>query len=653
MGEFGEDVTVTAAPNAREFAGRIAQDGSINNPPSTYAMKNYLPSAKAASTSTKAITLSRKQSDQNRGVAFPPKKPSGGLDHQVSIDVSEARTEDDTSESSSRRNSIERNTASSTPAASDMEEALAELDDDFMARLPSARVIPVEEGAELSDQSTSIVLPCAPDDTEKVMYYRACRLFLLPFGILSFTALAAGMSLFTLTSVWFYWFGVPTFFLVLYLGFHYFGISVWGKDFNSDGHAKIVRQAEESTFTPTVDVYLPVCKEPIGLLANTWKFVKELEYPHVTVHVLDDGAKDDVRDLSIEFGFRYIRRPNRPELKKAGNLRYAFARTSGEMILILDADFCPRPEFLRETLPYFMDASVGIVQTPQYFRWREEQTWVEQGAGVTQELFYRMGQVNNNRRKASYCVGTCGVYRRAALDPLGGMAAVSHSEDIMTGFMLPGLGFQVSYLPLVMAMGICPDDPRTFFMQQYRWCMGSAALVMSRGFWKSNVSKMQKLCFLSGMMYYVATAVLIFLAPLPILLLILLEASGVRWFHMAFTVPVFIFALVVLPLWSRQRYGMSCHRVTVLQSYAHLYAIRDYLMGTSAPWVPSGGKSSRSSSKAYNSSKWLLIIWNTSITVLIVGGAAWRIMDFAWYHFVPSIALALLSFALHLSTLCD
>lgn len=65
-----------------------------------------------------------------------------------------------------------------------------------------------------------------------------------------------------------------------------------------------MRQAEESTFTPTVDVYLPVCKEPIGLLANTWKFVKELEYPHVTVHVLDDGAKDDVRDLSIEFGFR-------------------------------------------------------------------------------------------------------------------------------------------------------------------------------------------------------------------------------------------------------------------------------------------------------------------------------------------------------------
>lgn len=92
-----------------------------------------------------------------------------------------------------------------------------------------------------------------------------------------------------------------------------------------------------------------------------------------------------------------VRRPNRPELKKAGNLRYAFAQTSSEILAIFDADFCPRPDFLSETVPYFMDPSIGIVQTPQYFRWRKEQTWVEQGAGVSQELFYRMVQVRRWR----------------------------------------------------------------------------------------------------------------------------------------------------------------------------------------------------------------------------------------------------------------
>lgn len=90
-----------------------------------------------------------------------------------------------------------------------------------------------------------------------------------------------------------------------------------------------------------------------------------------------------------------IRRDDRPTLKKAGNLRYAFARTSGEVTAIFDADFCPRADFLRETVPYLSDPSVGIVQTPQFFCRKDEQTWIEQGAGAGQEFFYRMVQVKD------------------------------------------------------------------------------------------------------------------------------------------------------------------------------------------------------------------------------------------------------------------
>lgn len=50
-------------------------------------------------------------------------------------------------------------------------------------------------------------------------------------------------------------------------------------------------------------------------------------------------------------------------------------------------------DFLKETTPYFMDRQIAILQTPQFFRHRDDQTWVEKGAGVTQELFYRMVQV--------------------------------------------------------------------------------------------------------------------------------------------------------------------------------------------------------------------------------------------------------------------
>lgn len=139
-----------------------------------------------------------------------------------------------------------------------------------------------------------------------------------------------------------------------------------------------------------------------------------------------------------------IRRDNRPELKKAGNLRNAFAQTSGDMIAIFDADFCPRADFLRETLPYFVDPEIGILQTPQFFRRREEQTWVEQGAGASQEVFYRMIQVGyidgrfgkrfwhrawGYRRNRCYCIDGAPVAVRMTTQPYSIPLKLTHRRS--------------------------------------------------------------------------------------------------------------------------------------------------------------------------------------------------------------------------------
>ncbi len=120
-----------------------------------------------------------------------------------------------------------------------------------------------------------------------------------------------------------------------------------------------------------------------------------------------------------EFGYRYIHRADWPAGKKAGNLRYAFGRTSAELFVIFDADFAPRPDFLAETLPYLDDPRIAIVQTPQFFRSHPGQTWIERAAGPIQEIFYRAVQVARNRLDAAVCCGTSAVYRRRALEPFG------------------------------------------------------------------------------------------------------------------------------------------------------------------------------------------------------------------------------------------
>jgi cellulose synthase/poly-beta-1,6-N-acetylglucosamine synthase-like glycosyltransferase len=116
------------------------------------------------------------------------------------------------------------------------------------------------------------------------------------------------------------------------------------------------------------------------VLKNTYDHVYALDYPNFKVWVLDDGDDDNVRQLAESYDFNYIVRGDRPFLKKAGNLRSAFKFTSGEFSVIFDADFCPRTDFLKETIPYMQqDPLIAVLQTPQYFRVRKEQTWVEKG----------------------------------------------------------------------------------------------------------------------------------------------------------------------------------------------------------------------------------------------------------------------------------
>ena len=118
------------------------------------------------------------------------------------------------------------------------------------------------------------------------------------------------------------------------------------RGFDLEAHRELVASWRPSRY-PSLDVFLPVCGEPLAVLHNTWTHVFELirAYPGTaTAYVLDDGADERVRVMAEDFGFTYMVRPDRGWMKKAGNLRYGFGCSSGEFILILDADFAPRAD---------------------------------------------------------------------------------------------------------------------------------------------------------------------------------------------------------------------------------------------------------------------------------------------------------------------
>ncbi len=428
-----------------------------------------------------------------------------------------------------------------------------------------------------ASRERGVVLPAPPDDAEKLGYIDRDLPYLLTLLLIGSACLTFSQARFELHAPLA---GLPfMIFTATYVCYQVIGLPVnfTGRGFDLRAHKQLVRAWRPRAY-PSVDILLPICGEPIEVLENTWQAVSALiaGYPgQAQAHVLDDGPSGQARELADELGLRYLSRPQARAYKKSGNLRYGFARTSGEYLVILDADFAPRADFLAETLPYFADAAIAIVQTPQYFRASPEQTWIENAAGAIQEVFYRSIQVARDRFGAAICVGTSAVYRRSALEPEGGPTLIPYAEDVHTGLDVRRNGWSLVYVPLVLSAGICPDNLDAFVRQQYRWCTGNAGVVFSRRLWSVPMPVRARLTYISGFFYYAYTALLTFFGPVIPVVMLLFLPDQIRLRNFAVLVPAMLTGFVLYPLWHRAPYGPSVWPLGIARGWAHVFALWD------------------------------------------------------------------------------
>jgi cellulose synthase (UDP-forming) len=438
----------------------------------------------------------------------------------------------------------------------------------------------------LSEQS-QLVVPPPPDEREKHSYIERNLSYLATVLAIGSGCLIASQLRFELTDRVLWPFMA---FTAVYIAYQVISLPVnfTGRGFDLAAHQAFIRTWQPASY-PAIDILLPVCGEPIEVLHNTWTAVTSLvaAYPGVAQpYVLDDGGSDEAQSVAESLGFRYIRRPDRPEGKKAGNLRYAFARTNGEFLLILDADFAPRSDLFAEMLPYLDDQGVAIVQSPQFFRVSARQTWIENAAGAVQEVFYRSIQVARNRFDAAICVGTSALYRRTALEPFGGPTLIPYAEDVHTGLDVRRDGWSLVYLPVVLSTGICPDNLDSFVRQQYRWCSGNVGIVFSWRLWSIRMSIPARLTYISGFCFYAYTALLTFFGPLiPVVMLAFLP-DQVELRNFIILIPSVLTGFVMYPLWHRVRYGPSTWSLGVARGWAHVFAIWDGAWGKNMSWHP-------------------------------------------------------------------
>lgn len=479
------------------------------------------------------------------------------------------------------------------------------------------------------------VLPVPPDDAEKFGYARRRVWILTGSSLISFSCLTLSQFRLARSTPWL-WAYLP----LLGFGVLYYLISLrvnaFSRDFNVREHRRLVASGRLHPH-PTVDVFLPVCGEPIDVLRNTWIHVDAMvrAYPGTAVPlVLDDKNDPRCAELARELGFRYGSRPDRGWCKKAGNLRFGFENSDGKYILILDADFAPRADMLDELVPYLeSDPRLAIVQSPQFFRILDQQNWIERGAGAVQELFYRSVQVSRQGNDGAICVGSCALYRRTALAQNGGTTLIEHSEDVHTGFDLRRLGWDLRYVPVALSTGLCPDTVQAFQNQQYRWCSGSLSLLLSKKFWQAKLRPVTRMCYMSGFFYYVHTALFTFVGPMVPITLLLLLPERINLANTGLVVPSLIYATVIFPAWHRCSYRLEAWATRMMYGWAHVFAIWDLICRRQKAWQPTGaatsggGSTSGGGRKSLDRFRACVTTWGGGTALIWVGAALWRMLS--------------------------
>ena len=431
-------------------------------------------------------------------------------------------------------------------------------------------------------------------------------------------------------------------FLIVYHLVSYF-INLFYAQFDLKKHQRLMRVHEfltnekfkEEEVYPLVDIFLPICGEGTKVLERTFLFVSQLEYPNKKIYVLDDKGIPEHEHLAELFGFTYLSRPEKGHMKKAGNIKYGYERSEGKFIVIFDADFAPHRDFIKELIPYMDDPSVAIVQSPQYFQVDEEvhkRSPLEYGAAYVQEDFYRVIQVARDRLGAPICCGSNAIYRRTALDAIGGTVQIEHSEDMYTGFELSTRGWKVKYVPIILAVGLCPDGLHSYFHQQHRWCSGSLTLMLDKNFWNSKLSFIQKLCFISGFMYYLSYIFTIILSFQAFFILLLYKNHITLWSALPF-VPCMLFTFILVRFFrlSRQRFGGYVARNAYLYSYVHA-SIAAFLK-RSVGWQPTNIKQASVSAVYMQQLKFAAIFFlaYTALFAICIGNGAINILNINSY----------------------
>ncbi|WP_040247409.1 cellulose synthase family protein [Psychroserpens mesophilus] len=251
------------------------------------------------------------------------------------------------------------------------------------------------------------------------------------------------------------------------------------KKANDDCETFDLSKSEE---VPFVTIQLPVYNE-MYVMDRLLDNIALIDYPKnkLEIQVLDDSTDETIETTrehvekikALGLDIKHITRTDRSGFK-AGALKEGLKIAKGEFIAIFDADFLPKPNWLKRTIPYFKDEQIGVVQT----RWshiNRNYSLLTKIQAFALDAHFTLEQVGRNSKGHFINFnGTAGIWRKECIIDAGNWEGDTLTEDLDLSYRAQLKNWKFKYLEDVETPAELPVVISAARSQQFRWNKGGA-----------------------------------------------------------------------------------------------------------------------------------------------------------------------------------
>ena len=232
-----------------------------------------------------------------------------------------------------------------------------------------------------------------------------------------------------------------------------------------------VLRAEERW--PVLSVLVAARDEEV-YLERCLQSVLALQWPALEVVAVDDGSHDHTTAIldryERDFGVIVLRHATAKG--KAASIDEAFSRSTGGIVLVIDADAELIPELgllLASQLEHHSDiaAVTGNPRVLSTTKLIEKLQAIEFSATVAAQR-----RSHSSWGRISTLSGICTMFRRDALEAVGGFDPLQPTEDIEMTWRLQAAGWRVAYEPAALLGTHMPSTLASWIAQRRRWVAG-------------------------------------------------------------------------------------------------------------------------------------------------------------------------------------